>query len=194
MERKRIDLLHKNIVVYDLEIKKLAQDCKKGWKGYDEMGISVGACFDYRDARYRIFMDDNIAELVARLNEPDTLVVAFNHIQFDNELLRGAGLGLNETLKNYDMLIESRKGAEVAKNVPGFKLDDHLEAMKLPRKNGEGMDAPRLWQEGKLGKLSDYVLNDVFTERSLFEYMYVHGKVANKYSPEFYDVEIPKWT
>lgn len=191
-----MDLLGKNIVVYDLEIKKPINECKGGWKGYDEMGISVGACFDYRSARYRIFMDDNIVQLVKRLNEPNTLVVAFNHVGFDNCLLRGCGLPLNpdEALRNYDMLHVSRRGAGLDPNarVGGFKLDDHLSALKLPGKIGDGAEAPVKWQQKLMGEVVDYCLNDVFSERALFEYMYVHGKCASKYKELPYEIELPK--
>lgn len=191
-----MDLKGKNIVVYDLEIKKPISECKGGWTGYEEMGISVGACFDYRSSRHHIFMDDNIAQLVGRLNEADTLVVAFNHIGFDNPLLRGNGFALNldETLRNYDMLHVSRKGAGLEPNarVGGFKLDDHLEALRLPKKLGDGADAPGLWQKKAIGALADYCLNDVFSERALFEYMYVHGKCASKYKNVPYEIELPK--
>lgn len=193
--RDRKDLLGKNIVVYDCEIKKPIAECKGGWNGFDEMGISVASAFDYRVGRYRIFMDDNIHELAERLNEPDTLVVAFNHLVFDNRLLRGSGLPLKEDdeLNNYDMLAVSRRGVGVTPGVrsKGFKLDDHLEALNLPKKTGDGAQAPILWQDKKYGELIDYCLQDVFSERALFEYMYVHGKSACAYTPEPYEIELP---
>ncbi len=185
------------MIVFDLEIAKPIAECKGGWTGYEEMGVSVGACFDYRNARYSIFMDDNIGGLVERLNEPNTLIVAFNHIGFDNCLLRGNGLPLNpdEALRNFDLLHISRQGAGLDKNakIKGFKLDDHLEAMKLPMKLGNGADAPKLWQEKRLGELITYTINDVHCERALFEYAYVHGRMACKYKPEGYEVELPTW-
>ena len=100
-----VNLEGSNIIVYDLEIKKTIEQCSKGWDSLDEMGISVGCAFDYRSMRYRCFMDDNINELVERLNEPDTMIVAFNHIKFDNALLRATGLPLkpDDELHNYDM-------------------------------------------------------------------------------------------
>ena len=144
------DLVGKNIVVYDLEIKVPIEQCKKGWAGYDEMGISVGCAYDYLEGRYRVFLDDNMQELVDRLNEPETLVVAFNHIGFDNKLLRGAGFNLkvDEELRNYDMMAISKAGAgSKDKFHKGFRLDDHLESCELPRKTANGVMAPIWWQE-----------------------------------------------
>lgn len=188
------ELHGKNIVVYDLEIKKTIDQCTKGWNSHDEMGISVGCAFDYRSMRYRVFMDDNIMELVDRMNETDTLIVAFNHIGFDNKLLRASKFPLkpDNELDNYDMLLESRKGANSIGFVKGFKLDDHLRVMKLPMKTAGGELAPIWWQEGKIGQLVDYCLNDVTQERTLFEYIIENGVLACEYQRQPYKVELPK--
>lgn len=189
------DLCGKNIVVYDLEIKKPIEECSNGWNSHDEMGISVGCAYDYRTGKFRVFMDDNIGELVERLNEPDTLVVAFNHVGFDNKLLRAQGHQLrpDQELNNYDMLLVSRKGAcGSGGRSPGFRLDDHLQALSLPMKTGDGAKAPIWWQQGLLGQLIDYCLNDVTQEKALFEYMILNGKAACKAYPNPYSVEMPK--
>lgn len=187
-----MDLLGRNIVVYDLEIKNSISQCSNGWASHDEMGISVGCAFDYRDGKYRVFMDDNITELVERLNEPETLIVAFNHISFDNKLLRGQGHPLkpDAELLNYDMLVVSRKGAGVNQFAKGFRLDDHLKACCLPMKTGDGAMAPIWWQEGKIGKVVDYCLNDVTQERALFEYMVTYGRLSSSTAQNF-TIEIP---
>lgn len=211
MDRNLGNLIGKNIVVYDLEIKKTIQECG-GWDHHEKMGISVGCAFDYRSMRYRVFMDDNLPELVNRLNEPDTLVVAFNNIGFDNKLLRATTLAEHQKkngpgalpesdevlkpddqLNNYDMLLVSRKGAGVQSNfIPGFKLDDHLQTLRLPMKTGEGALAPVWWQEGKVGKVIDYCMNDVTQEKALFEYMFLTGLCGSKYKNS-YEIELPKF-
>jgi len=190
------ELYGKNIVVYDLEIKKTIEQCSKGWASFDEMGISVGCAFDYRTMRFRVFLDDNVAELVNRLNEASTLIVAFNHLAFDNKLLR-ATPGLpklkgDEELNNYDMMKVSREALGL-KGIAhkGFKLDDHLEACGLAKKTANGAEAPLMWQAGKVGELVDYCLNDVTVERSLFEDMWVKGTTASAYRPIRYKVELP---
>jgi hypothetical protein len=191
--RKKADLMGKNIVVYDLEIKEEIGKNGIGWKSFDKMGISVGCAFDYRSYKFRVFMDDNIRELVERLNEENTLVVAFNHVSFDNNLLRGNGLPLKDDrhLKNYDMLLESRKGAGAVGFIKGFTLDEHLKEMKLPVKTGNGALAPIWWQEGKAGKVIDYCLNDVMVEKQLFDEIYLTGRMASAYNPNGYNIERP---
>jgi len=196
MTRALSELMGKNIVVYDLEIKKPIEECKKGWNGFDEMGISVGCAFDYRDMKYRVFMDSNMPLLAARLNEPGTLIVAFNHVRFDNNLLRGAGYPLkpDSELRNYDMMLVSKRGAGSSDDGrhKGFKLDDHLHALKLPMKTANGALAPLMWKNGELGDLVDYCLNDVQVERGLFQYIWQHGKLACAFKATPYDVALPE--
>jgi hypothetical protein len=192
------DLIGKNIVVYDLEIKNIIDGKNITWNDKHLMGISVGCAFDYREMRYRVFLDDNIGELVDRLNEPETLIVAFNQEQFDNELLRQDPIAKLKTsllpddqLKNYDMYKKSKEAKNAGKFDKGFRLQEHLTAMKLSLKTADGSMAPVWWQEGKIGKCIDYCLNDVSVERGLFEHIYVHAQMACAAFPELYDVEVP---
>jgi hypothetical protein len=191
--REGYSLAGKNIVIYDLEIRKEIEECSRGWESLDEMGISVGCAYDYRESRCRVFMEDNLGELVTRLNEPGTLVVAFNHVGFDNKLLRASGYALkpDEQLRNYDMLVISKAGAKAEKYASGFKLDDHLKALGLPMKTGSGAMAPVLWKAGKMGALVDYCLNDVTQERALFEHIVRDGTLACRFRESAYDVERP---
>jgi hypothetical protein len=188
------NLIGKNIVVYDLEIKNVIDGQKITWTDFEKMGISVGCAFDYRENKFRVFLDDNINELVERLNEPDTLIVAFNNISFDNNLLRKtASVKLNpeSDLRNYDMLIESKKAVNAGKFDKGFKLDDHLQTMNLKMKTANGAMAPIWFQQGKIGTLIDYCLTDVTVERALFEHIYVNGTMASLNNPKPYAVAEP---
>ena len=196
MERSLNDLIGKNIVVYDLEIKNNIDKVKIGWKDFHLMGISVGVCFDYREMRYRVFMDDNINSLVSRLNEDKTLAVAFNHIGFDNNLLKKdplitVPLRQDTRENNYDMLVESRMGAGADMFAKGFTLDNHLEVMGLPMKSGHGSNAPELYQQGRLGELIDYTITDVDRERRLFERVWLTGQMACTYQRTPYQVKLP---
>jgi DEAD/DEAH box helicase domain-containing protein len=186
--RELSELTNRNIVVYDSEIIRSIGDDVEGrkvtWNDHDLMGISVACAFDYEDGDYKVFMQDNLPELAERLNRAE-LVVAFNQIGFDNKLLRASGLPLNpdEQLRNYDMLVESRKalGWKVGSNSypRGCKLDDHLSAIfgKTMLKTANGEEAPRMYQRGEMGKLISYCLADVRREKALFEHIWLHGWV-----------------
>lgn len=192
------DLSGKNIIVYDLEIKVPIEKLAKGWSDFENMGISVGCAFDYRDMKYRTFMDDNMILLAGRLNEPGTLIVAFNHIRFDNTLLRASKYPLkpDAELLNYDMMVISKRGAGCKDNGihKGFRLDDHLNACKLPMKTANGAMAPLMWENKEVGTLVDYCLNDVQVERQLFEDMWVHGTTACAFKPVRYPIVLPQFT
>lgn len=186
----------KNIVVYDLEIKKTIEECKKGWGGHDEMGISVAVAFDFRDMRYRIFLDDNMGEFIDRLNESGTLISGFNIVDFDNKVLRGSGYPLKpeSELMVYDMLLESRMGAlgKPRAVVGGFKLDDHLRVLNLPMKTANGAMAPVWFKEGKLGKVIDYCTNDCMQETALFVHIWKNGTLACEHKKIPYKVKNPQ--
>lgn len=174
-------LMGQNIVVYDVEIKNVIDGIKIGWKDHAKMGISTAVLFDYRDGDYKVYMDENIQELGHRLNTAD-LVVAFNQIHFDNTLLRACGVDLksDSELKNYDMLVEGRKGMgwNATKLFPkGCKLDDFLLGTfgKNFVKTDHGSNAPILWQAGKVAELITYNIADVRREKMLFEAI-VSGK------------------
>jgi len=179
------ELVGKNIVVYDLEIKNLVGsvvDGKKiGWDNHDKMGISCGVAYHYKTGDYTVFMDDNIQELGRLLNQAE-MVVAFNQVAFDNPLLRASGVDLKSDsgLNNFDMLEESRLaiGWTPSQRFPrGCKLDDHLKATFGAdfMKTEHGSEAPKMYQEGRIGELISYCLADVARERALFEYIWVNG-------------------
>jgi len=181
MERKKENLEGKNIIVYDLEIANSIDKSKGiGWKDHDKMGLSVGALYDYETGDYTVYFNstDDIQRLCGRINRA-ALVVAFNHIGFDNKLLRAIGGDLkpDSELKNYDMLLESRKAAHSTPFKPGFKLDQHLEATfgQQFKKTAHGELAPIWWQEGRKGEVTSYCLADVRREKSLFEYIWENG-------------------
>lgn len=184
--KKLSDLRWKNIVVYDCEIKEpigsVKNGTKIGWQSHELMGISVACTFDYETGDYDVYMDDNIELLAERLNRAD-LIVGFNHMAFDNQLLRKSGLALkpDSELKNYDILFHSRKAAGGG-FLKGLKLDDHLRHMFGPQlvKTYNGADAPIFWQERKLGKLISYCLADVRRTRLVFEHIYLHGVVSTE--------------
>lgn len=202
MKKNIIDLVRKNVVVYDLEIKKSISEYTHGWDSKDEMEVSVAVSFDYRNNQLQIYLQDNLNELINRLNEEGTLIIGFNQTGFDNQLLRnkiveeqyGMVLKSDSELQNFDMLMASKIGAgyKIDDRISGFKLKNHLSVLGLGSKSGEGIDAPILWKNGKLGKLINYAVADVRAEKRLFEYIYLHEELACVAKPEKYKVELPE--
>jgi hypothetical protein len=173
----------RNIVVYDLEIKEPIEGAVT-WDRHDLMGISVGVAYHYLTGEFKVYMDDNIAELAAHLHEAE-LISGFNIIGFDNRLLDatiGAKGDLERVLnlKSYDMLVESRKAAGWRPNMQfpkSMRLDDHLRCTFGQQwlKTSDGGEAPRMWKRGELGRLVSYCIDDVKRECMLFEHVW-HGR------------------
>ena len=190
MFRSADELRGKNIVVYDAEIKNLVGATVGGkkitWDDHDLMGISCVALFDYETMDYTVYLADNMKGLAARLNRAD-MIVAFNQINFDNRLLRSSGLDLkpDSDLINYDILVEGRLaiGWSPGQRFPsGCKLDNFLEATfgDQFKKTAHGAEAPKMWQENRLGELISYCLADVVRERGLFECIWITGMAWTK--------------
>ncbi|AFC22526.1 putative exonuclease [Bdellovibrio phage phi1422] len=199
-KRSLRDLMGRNIVVFDAEIKNEIDQKNIGWKDFDKMGISVACAFDYRSYEFGVYLDDNMGTLTDRLNEPGTLVVAFNQKGFDNPLLRkdsllvasGKVLKPDTDLIQYDMLEESRKGSGGGNFAKGHKLDDHLNAMGLPMKTDCGSQAPVMWQKGQYGQCITYCLGDVAREKMLFDRVYLGGGfMKNAYKPNGFYAKDP---
>jgi DEAD/DEAH box helicase domain-containing protein len=172
------------IVVYDLEIKHAVDGKVVTWTSFDRMGISVGVAYDYRTGDFRVYFDDDIRELVDQLHSAK-LIVGFNHIRFDNRLLRGTGLPLkpDSELQNYDIKVASQyaMGWRPGDKFPsGLKLDNHLEGMfgKAAMKTGDGALAPELFHQKKWGKLTSYCIADVRRTCMVFEHIWQHREVT----------------
>ena len=173
-----------NIIIYDCEIVKAIpnRDGSKlegieycaGWRDFANMGVSVTGVYDYVEGRYRVFCEDNRAEFEKLIAERD-LFVGFNSIPFDNALLAASPFWpVPPASQCYDLLREIWAAADLG---PKFDFMTHggygLDAVCLKnfgtRKSGDGALAPMLWQQGKIGAVIDYCLNDIFLTKQLFD-------------------------
>lgn len=178
-----INYAGKKVAVFDAEIKKRIEDCSNGWRSHDEMGISVLVIFDYSTMRYRVFDDKNKDEAVHILNTYD-LVVGFNTVGFDWKLIKATWpTKAARVSKDYDILREIwiAQGLDPdhfdMKTHGGFKLDDVAFDTIGMRKTANGALAPVMFQAGQFAELTDYCLEDVRIERTLFEFAAEHGYV-----------------
>lgn len=171
----------KNIVVFDCEIENDVDGKIVTWGRKDLMGFSVGCTFHYATGDWGVYFKDDIQAMADLLNQAD-LIVGFNILGFDNELIRAQGGTLlpDKDLGNYDMLEESRKamGWTPDQRFPkGLRLDDHLEATFGDgfMKTEDGALAPKMWRDGRRGEVVTYCLADVRREKMLFEHIVAHG-------------------
>ena len=180
----------KNIVYFDLETQRTANDVG-GWGKKHEMGMSLGVTYSSKDHCYEIFGEDRAEQLVRRLQRAD-LVVGFNHVRFDYDVLMAYTiLDLRENLVSLDLLQEVER-------IVGhrLKLEDIAQATLGVGKTADGLDAIRWWQEHKktgefepLRKIAEYCAYDVKVTRFVHEYGMKHGHI--KYEDAGKMIELP---
>lgn len=178
-----------NLVIYDCEIKhgvatpdNPPQDGFKyaqGWKDFAGMGISVICAYDLLEARYRVFMDDNLGAFEDLIIERDG-VMGFNNIGFDDRLLEANGIHIPPD-KTFDLaaLIWRAAGVPQGEHPKGLSLNACCKAHGLPAKSGNGADAPQDYQAGRFGRVIDYCLNDVRCTLHLYRYLYNAGGIID---------------
>ena len=187
------------ILIYDIEIKKaIPSNSRKrlesieycdGWHDHANMGVACIGVYDYFEDRYRVFMDDNLEDFFHLCDARD-LLVGFNSIAFDNAVLNaGAGVPLlNEPNKFYDLLVELWKGAGLGPTFEsmshaGFGLDAVCKVNFGTVKSGHGALAPVDFQQGRIGSVIDYCLNDVRLTKQLLDQVMRSGYVRDPRNP-----------
>ncbi len=155
------------IIFFDLETQKLADDVG-GWKYIAKMGLSIAVTFS-NTAGFRSYTEDRVGELIRSLKTAN-LVVGFNHIKFDYEVLT-AYTGENlRNRKNLDILLEIQKRI-------GHRLSlNHLAQFTLGRKkSGNGAQAPDWFRQRRFDLLEKYCRDDVAITRDLYEFGLENG-------------------
>ena len=153
-----------------------------GWRDFENMGIRVIGAYDYSTDRYRVFLEDNFEEFQNLIFSTD-LVVGFNSLNFDNNLLRANGFSLDDG-HSYDLLKEIWAGAGLGATFSpsthgGFGLDACCWANFQTSKTGHGAMAPIDWQQGRRGKVIDYCLMDVRLTKQLLDKVINQGWVLD---------------
>lgn len=190
-------------MIYDIEIKRAIQsgdeprldgiEYAEGWKDYAGMGIAVIGAFDLVEQRYRVFLEDNLDEF-NELAIKRPYVVSFNGHQFDDQVVRAAGVELPEE-KSVDLaaLIWKAAGIEPGTHPKGLGLDALCRINGIGGKTGNGALAPVLWQQGKRGQVIDYCLADVMLTLGLFRRIYWMRGCIDPRDHKFLEVEVPRW-
>ncbi|HXT40014.1 MAG TPA: ribonuclease H-like domain-containing protein, partial [Candidatus Angelobacter sp.] len=133
----------KNIVYFDLETQKSADEVG-GWDKINLMKMSVGVTYNTGRGDYRIYGEPQVNELIGELQRAD-LVVGFNNLRFDYEVLHGyTALDLRQ-IPTLDMLVELQKALQHR-----LSLDAIAAATLGVEKTSEGMQAIRWYKEGRL--------------------------------------------
>ncbi len=160
--------MSKNILYFDLETQKSADEVG-GWGNVAKMGMSIGVTYSTASGEYKIYGEPQVNDLIADLQRAD-LVVGFNNLRFDYEVLHGYTTFDLTQLPTLDMLV-------VLNETLGHRLS--LDAIATAtfgvEKTAEGLQAIRWFQEGKLAEIAEYCCYDVKITKLVHEY-----GVANK--------------
>ncbi|HEV2207520.1 MAG TPA: ribonuclease H-like domain-containing protein [Verrucomicrobiae bacterium] len=153
----------KNIVYFDLETQRSADEVG-GWDKISQMGMSVGVTFSTGRNEYTIYGEGQVNELLRELQRAD-LVVGFNNLRFDYEVLHGyTTLDLRQ-LPTLDMLVELQNQLQHR-----LSLDAIATATFGVEKTAEGLQALRWFKEGKLVEIAEYCCYDVKLTRLVHEF------------------------
>jgi RNase_H superfamily len=153
----------KNIVYFDLETQKSADEVG-GWGNISKMGMSVGVTYSTASGGYRIYGEKQVNELITELQRAD-LVVGFNNLRFDYEVLHGYTAFDLSQVPTLDMLVELQTTLGHR-----LSLDSIATATFGVEKTAEGLQAIRWFQEGKLVEIAEYCCYDVKITRLVHEF------------------------
>lgn len=153
----------KNIVYFDLETQKSADEVG-GWDRVRDLRLSIGVTYSTTRGTYAIYTEDKVDDLIRELQRAD-LVVGFNVLRFDYEVLHGYTVFDLTQLPTLDMLVVV---AEQLKH--RLSLDSIANATFGLEKTSEGLQAIRWFREGRLYEIAEYCCYDVKLTRLVHEY------------------------
>ena len=159
-----------NIVYFDLETMRSADEVG-GWKHIDRMGMSIGVTYNTGNGEYSIYAESEVNDLIEELQRAD-LVVGFNHIRFDYEVLHGyTSLDLRQ-LPSLDLMLDLQE-----KLSHRLKLDSISNATFGTEKTADGLQALKWFKQGKIMEIAEYCCYDVKITKMVHEYGAKNGCV-----------------
>jgi DEAD/DEAH box helicase domain-containing protein len=158
----------KNILYFDLETQKSADEVG-GWHKIVDMRLSIGVIYSTARGEYKIFAEQQVDDLIRELQRAD-LVVGYNHLRFDFEVLHGYTAFDMRQLPSLDLLLELQE--KVNRRLP---LDDVANATLGVQKTADGLQALEWFRQGRLLDIAEYCCYDVKVTKMIHEY-----GVANK--------------
>ena len=160
----------RNIVYFDLETMRAADEVG-GWKHIDKMGMSIGVTYSTGNREYSIYQESEVNDLIEELQRAD-LVVGFNHIRFDYEVLHGyTPLDLRQ-LPSLDLMVDLQQ-----KLSHRLKLDSIASATFGAEKIADGLQALKWYKQGKILEIAEYCCYDVKITKMVHEYGAENGCV-----------------
>jgi len=157
-------------VFFDVETQCLIDEVG-GWCNVSKLGLAAAVTYSTADGLFRRYTERDVTDLIAQLQAAD-LVVGFNVLRFDYEVLRPYTSVDLQRLPTVDMLVHIYRRL-------GFRISlDALAAATLgASKSADGVQAVRWYRQGQIEKVLDYCQQDVAITRDLYEFGRVHKYV-----------------
>src|SRR3954454_3714819 len=144
------------------------------------MRMSIGVTYNTARGEYKIYGEKQVDDLLTELQRAD-LVVGFNHLRFDYEVLHGyTSMDLRQ-LPTLDMLVELQNTLQHR-----LSLDSIATATFGVEKTAEGLQAIKWFQEGKMMEIAEYCCFDVKLTKLVHEYgvtnkqLHYHNRFGKK--------------
>ena len=153
----------KNIVYFDLETQKSAEEVG-GWDKVRDLRVSIGVTYSTLRGTYEIYGENRVDDLLRELQRAD-LVVGFNVVRFDYEVLHGYTVFDLSQLPTLDMLT-----VVTEKLKHRLSLDSIANATFGLEKTSEGLQAIQWFREGKLAEVAEYCCYDVKLTKLVHEF------------------------
>jgi hypothetical protein len=113
---------------------------------------------------YRVYSEATVNDLLAELQRAD-LVVGFNNLRFDYEVLHGYTTFDLRQLPTLDLMADLQKTLQHRPS-----LDSIASATFGLEKTSDGLEAIRWFKEGRLLEIAEYCCYDVKLTRLIHEY------------------------
>lgn len=153
-----------NYVVVDIETKNSFFDV--GAYDASKLDISVVGVYIAEDDKFICFDEHELDKIWPILERADR-IIGFNLIGFDYPVMQKHYRGNLADLTTLDMLYEFKKSHSFR-----IKLDSLAKDTLGIGKSGDGLQAIKFYEEGKIDDLKKYCLDDVRITRDLF----LHGR------------------
>ena len=160
----------KNIVYFDLETQKSAEDVG-GWDKISAMRMSVGVTYNTATGGYRIYDEKQVDDLIKELQRAD-LIVGFNNLRFDYEVLHGYTAMDMRQLPTLDIMVDLQDKLQHR-----LSLDSIATATFGVEKTAEGMQAIEWFRQGKLIDIAEYCCYDVKLTKLVHEFGVSHRQL-----------------
>lgn len=147
--------------------------------------ISVVVAYWYPENKYHVFTVDQMDQLENLISQAEYLI-GFNTIGFDLPVLQ-------QYMKNINLL--DKKQIDILarlEEVLGYKvsLDAVARATLGAQKSSSGLEAIKMWREGRIDELKKYCEQDVRLTKEIYEFGKKNGFVKFNAGWEEYEVPI----